>query len=392
LIYRFEDCALDTGRRELRCNGDLVAVEPQVFDLLHFLIANRNRIVTKDDLLNAIWGGRAISESAMTTRINAARHALSDSGESQRLLRTLRGKGFRFVGEVREDATHIAACEPYQELTFCRTSDNVNIAVATVGKGEVLVRAATWLNHVDYEWRSPVRLPLLRFLADRFRLVRYDGRGNGLSDWDVGDISFDGFQKDLDAVAESLGLERYALIGFSQGAPIAIAHAVRHPERVTKLVLHGAYAQGRNRRVGANQRETAQALLSIMRQGWGDEGSAFMRAFSSIYLPNGSREQIGWFADLQRMATSPENAARLRTACDDIDIADLLDKVRCPTLVLHSRKDGVVPFEEGRRLAASIPRAKFVLLDSDNHILLEDEPAWGAFISNIEGFLRAPDL
>ena len=326
----------------------------------------------------------------MTTRINAARRALGDTGQAQRLVRTLRGKGFRFVSDVEQETLQASTVDRRQDFMFCRTTDGVNIAASITGDGEVLVRAATWLNHIDYEWRSPVRLPLLSFLADRFRLVRYDGRGNGLSDWEVEDISFEGFLKDLDAVVAALGLSRYALMGVSQGAAIAIAHAARHPERVTKLVLHGAYAQGRNRRAGPGELETAQALLSIMRQGWGNERSAFMRAFSSLYLPNGTREQITSFAELQRMATSPANAVRLRTACDDIDVLALLEKVRCPTLVLHSRNDSVVPFEEGRRVAASIPRAKFAPLESDNHILMEDEPEWPTFLANIASFLGRP--
>ena len=390
MIYRFDDCSLDTSCRELRRKGSLVAVEPQVFDLLHFLIQHRHRVVSKSDLIDAIWAGRAVSNSAMTTRINAARRALGDTGQAQRLVRTLRGKGFRFVGDVEQETLQASTVDRGQDFMFCRTTDGVNIAASITGDGEVLVRAATWLNHIDYEWRSPVRLPLLSFLADRFRLVRYDGRGNGLSDWEVEDISFEGFLKDLDAVVAALGLSRYALMGVSQGAAIAIAHAARHPERVTKLVLHGAYAQGRNRRAGPGELETAQALLSIMRQGWGNERSAFMRAFSSLYLPNGTREQITSFAELQRMATSPANAVRLRTACDDIDVLALLEKVRCPTLVLHSRNDSVVPFEEGRRVAASIPRAKFAPLESDNHILMEDEPEWPTFLANIASFLGRP--
>jgi len=193
-------------------------------------------------------------------------------------------------------------------------------------------------------------------------------------------------------VVESLGLRRYALMGVSQGAPIAIAHAAQYPERVSKLVLYGAYAKGRNKRSAGHEQETAQTLLSIMRQGWGDERSPYMRAFSSLYLPSGTREQIGWFAELQRLATSPENAARLRVACDDIDMTALLDKVKCPALVLHARNDGVVPFDEGRQLAASLPFGQFVALDSDNHILLENEPAWMPFVTSISNFLQASAL
>jgi pimeloyl-ACP methyl ester carboxylesterase/DNA-binding winged helix-turn-helix (wHTH) protein len=401
-MFVFADTILDPYRREVRRRGDLVPLEPQVFDLLEFLIRSRSHVATKDELLANVWGGRIVSDSTISVRINAARQAIGDNGKEQRFIRTFPRKGFRFVADVREEfreppggptpgrtlpvnATGYGA--DAQELRFCRTSDGVNIALACVGQGTVLVRTATWLNHLEYEWHSPIRSPFLRFLAERFRLVRYDGRGKGLSDRNAPDVSFDGFLRDLDAVVEALGIRRYALMGVSQGAPIAIAHAARYPERVSALVLHGAYAQGRNKRSAAVERETAQALLSIMRQGWGDEGSAFMRAFSSVYLPGGTREQISWFAELQRMATSAETAARLRVACDDIDVTHLLEKVSCPTLVLHCRNDGVVPFDEGRRLAASVARAKFVPLASENHILLEGEPAWETFIGSITNFL-----
>ena len=393
-MFYFADKVLDPNRRELRAGSKLIAVEPQVFDLLEYLIRNRERVVTKDELLASVWGGRIVSESTIAVRINAARRAIGDDGDEQGLIRTLPRRGFRFVGVVHDEVAGSGSPSSVNHsnvdrCTFCRTSDGVSIALARSGKGPTVVRTATWLNHLDYEWQSPIRLPLLRFLSDRYSLVRYDGRATGLSDRDVADISFEGFGRDLQAVVEALHLDRYALFGVSQGAPIAIAHAVLFPERVTKLVLYGAYALGRNKRASENEREMAQALLAIMRQGWGDESSAFLRTFSSVYMPSGSAQQIRWFADLQRMATSPDNSVRLRVACDEIDVVDLLGSVRVPTLVLHSRRDNVVPLEEGRRVAASIPGARLITLDSENHILLEDEPAWPVFTSEIEAFLAA---
>ena len=220
-------------------------------------------------------------------------------------------------------------------------------------------------------------------------MVRYDGRGSGLSDRDVPEISFATFEQDLDAVIDTLGLRRYALLGTSQGAAIAIAHAVRYPERVSKLVLHGGCALGRSKRGSAKDVETANAHLTLMRHGWGDQHSAFLRTYSLLYFPSASTEQIRLLADLQRMATSPENAVRLRIACDDVDVVDLLPRVRAPTLVLHSKHDNMVPFDEGRRIASGIPTAKFVSLESENHMPLPDEPAWATFIGEIEAFLSA---
>jgi pimeloyl-ACP methyl ester carboxylesterase len=242
------------------------------------------------------------------------------------------------------------------------------------------------MTHVQYDWQSPIRTPLLHFLADRYRLIRYDGRNNGLSDWDVADVSFEAQQLDLETVVDALGLSSYALLGASQGAPISIAHAVRYPERVSKMILHGGYALGRNKR-GPRKGFDVKGYLRLMREGWGDEHSAFQKVLSTIYLPNASAEQIKWLADLQRVASSPENTVRRRMVLDRIDIVDLLPRVTTPTLVTHCRYDNLVPFDEGRRLATLIPNARFVALESENHVPLPGEPAWPRFIGEIEAFL-----
>lgn len=388
LQYVFENYTLDTARRELNCDGRTVPVEPQVFDLLEFLICNRERVVSRDDVLAAVWNGRIVSESALTTRMNAARVAIGDSGEAQRLIKTLPRKGFRFIGGVREQqGPSPAACEGDQNIKFCRTSDGFSIAMAMVGSGLPLVRATTWLNHLEFEWQDPIRSPMLHFFANRFRLIRYDGRGNGLSDNDVTELSIETFLRDLEAVVDATKLTRYALMGISQGAATAIAHAARHPDRVTKLVLFGAYALGRNKRLSKRELETAEAYVTLMRHGWGDENSSFIRMFSTLSVPNATPEQIRSFANLQRIATSPENAVRLRRACDDIDVVNLLPKISVPTLVLHCRHDHVVPYDEGRRVAAGIPNARFVTLESENHMPQPDDPAWPKFVGEIERFL-----
>jgi pimeloyl-ACP methyl ester carboxylesterase len=195
------------------------------------------------------------------------------------------------------------------------------------------------------------------------------------------------FERDLASVIEATGVQRPAILGISQGAAVAVAYAVRHPERVSKLILYGGYAQGRNMRGSEAEIEMAKAYLAIMRHGWGDEHSAFMRSFCSVFIPNGTPEQIKWFADLQRVTTSNENAMRIRTACDNIDVLALLPKVQVPTLVLHCRYDNVAPFEQGRLVAASIPNARFVTLESENHVVLAGEPAWPRLIGEIDAFL-----
>ena len=393
MLFFFDDYVLDPDRRELRRKGTLVPAEPQVFDLLVFLIRNRDRVVSKDDLIAGVWDGRIVSESTLASRINAARRAIGDSGEQQRFIRTAARKGIRFVGVVREGQVPSELPAPVpaparnQEVTFCRTADGINLALASVGTGAPLIKVANWLTHVEYDWESPIWLPLLQHLAERCRLIRYDGRGNGLADRDVADISFAAFVRDLEAVVAAAEVERPAFLGISQGAAVAIAYAVLHPQRVSKLILYGGYAQGRNRRGSAAEAEMARAFLAIMRHGWGDEHSAFMKAFSSVFFPNGSPQQIKWLVDLQRITTSPENAARIRNVCDDIDVVDLLPKVQVPTLVIHCRHDNVAPFEQGRLIARSIPHAKFVTLESDNHVVLAGEPAWPKLVDEIATFL-----
>jgi len=388
VLFSFENFALDCERRELRAHGAIVPVEPQVFDLLVYLIENRDRVVSKDDLIAAVWSGRIVSDSTLDSRINAVRKALGDSGGRQRFVRTIARKGHRFVGEV--DATPktdgvAAASRPTlnQEVRFCTASDGVRIAYALAGQGPPLVKAANWLNHLEYDWQSPIWSHLLHELASRYQLIRYDERGNGLSDWDVADISFEAFVRDLESVVEATKLKRFALLGISQGCAVSIVYAIRHPERVSHLVLYGGFARGRTRR----DPDHSKTLLSIVEQGWGKENPAFRQFFTSLFFPDGTPEQMQWFNDLQQMTTSTENALRIMRATGDLDISDLLPQVKVPTLVLHCRNDAAVMFDEGRRLAAGIPGAKFVTLESRNHLVLESEPAWEKFSSEMTAFL-----
>jgi len=401
VAFVFGDISLDVERRELRLRSALIRIEPKVFDLLEFLIHNRDRVVSKDDLVAAVWDGRNVSDSAIAVRINAARRAIGDDGYQQRWIRTIARKGFRFIGDVREEvgpptpafpaaaagrriANHVPSG---QEISFCRTKDGVNLAVACVGEGMPLVCTPTWATHLEHDWESPTRAQLWHRLADRFRLIRYDARGFGLSDRDIAEISFATFERDLETVVGALQLHRYSVLAISQGTPTAIAHAARNPERVSKMVLHGGFALGRNKRASPKQAEMAKAWIAMMRQGWGDEDSALLRIFSSAWLPGASAEQIRWYANTLRKSTSVENAIGNRNTADSIDVVKLLPKVPVPTLVLHCRHDNSVPFDEGRRIAASIPNAKFVSLDSENHVPLPEEPAWHRFVGEIEAFL-----
>ena len=281
-----------------------------------------------------------------------------------------------------------------QKLGFCTAPDGTRIAIASIGSGPPLVRAAHWLSHVEHDLASPVWRPWLTELSQQHTYVRYDQRGCGLSDHEVADFSLDAWVGDLEAVVSSLGLRRFPLIGMSQGGAVAIAYAVRHPEKVSHLVLAGAYARGAFVRATTEaERLESQTLINLARLGWGRDNPAFRQVFTNLFIPDGTPEQHLWWNELERLTVSPENAARTLEAFYNVDVSALASQVRVPTLVMHSRGDARVPFDEGCKLAAMIPGARFVPLQSRNHVLLENEAAWPVFMAEVRDFLgsAAPD-
>jgi pimeloyl-ACP methyl ester carboxylesterase/DNA-binding winged helix-turn-helix (wHTH) protein len=355
-------CEIDVERRELRRGGSTAHVEPQVFDLIVHLVRHRHRVVSKDELIAAVWDGRCISESTLSSRINAARRALGDTGKERLLIRTVPRHGFRFVGEVEERAdagpdrdAGPAAGPPSQQIRYCTAPDGVHLAYSAVGSGPPLVKIANWLNHLEYDWQSPVWSPLFSELAARHRLIRYDERGTGLSDREVADFSFEAFVSDLETVVEAQRLDRFALFGLSQGAPIAIAYTVRHPERVSRLVLCGGFAQGWRTRGSPAEVARAEASITLIREGWGQDNPAARQMFTSLIIPDSTLDEMRWLNELERRSASPETAMRLLQVIGGIDVTDLLPRLAVPVLLLHSRADARVPFEHGLSLARAIP-------------------------------------
>lgn len=281
------------------------------------------------------------------------------------------------------------AVESQQEVRFCRAADGVRLAYSAIGAGPPLVKTGNWMTHLEYDLESPIWRHLWRELAREHTLIRYDARGNGLSDWDADDISLDIFVSDLETVCDATKLERFALLGISQGCAVSIAYAVRHPERVSHLVLYGGYALGRSSRPRSeSQKEEDAAMLTLMRLGWGKENPAFRQLFTSQFAPSATKEQADWYNELQRLTTSPECAIRYMKATGEIDVTELLPQLKVPTLVMHARDDAVVPFDAGRRMASEIPGARFVTLQSKNHLILENEPAFGRFLEEVRLFLQ----
>jgi class 3 adenylate cyclase/pimeloyl-ACP methyl ester carboxylesterase len=277
-----------------------------------------------------------------------------------------------------------------QVIRFCTASDGAQLAYSIIGAGTPLVKTGNWMTHLEYELESPLRRDLWRNLATDHSVLRYDSRGNGLSDWDAGEISLEAWVSDLETVVDASGIERFSLLGISQGSSIAVAYAVRHPERVSHLVLYGGFVQGPNKRARtASQKEEAAAMIALTRVGWGKENPAFRQLFTSLFAPDATKEQADWFNELQRRSASAECAVRYMQSVGDIDITDLLPQVKAPTLVMHLRDDARVPFESGRKLAAGIPGARFVPLEGRNHFILPNDPASGRFVSEIRQFIAS---
>ena len=277
---------------------------------------------------------------------------------------------------------------PPQTIRFCRSPDGVRIAFARLGQGPPLIISTCWLSHLEYDLESPVWRHWVQGMAGIATTIRYDERGFGLSDWEVPDFSFESRINDLEAVVDASGFDRFALLGMSQGGPVAIAYALRHPERVSRLILHGSYTAS----VGPTPEsaELEDAFTRMIEVGWARPEGRFRRVFTDMLMPAATPEQMTWVDDLMRMSTSTANAVAFRQQRRDLDIGDLLPRLDVPTLVLHARGDQANDFAEGRRLAAEIPGARLVTLESDNHVLLADDPAWPVFLSEIDEFLE-PD-
>lgn len=387
--YFFANCELNIARRAFLRDGEPVSIEPQVFDLLQLFAEHAGEVLSKDKLIDVVWNGRIVSDATISARINAARTAVGDNGKDQRVIRTLSRRGFEMVAEVSgtEATSRVPAPEITQTIRYAASSDGTQIAYAASGSGPPLMRAGHFLTHLEKDWQSSVFGPVIKAFSNNHTLVRYDQRGTGLSQADVSDLSIEAYSDDLLAVADAAGFQSFPIFATSQGVPVAIHFAATHPDRVSRLVLCGGFAQGRLVRDDSFSRDEAEALMTLVRVGWGQPESAFMSAFNSMFCPDASREERKSLVECQLASATPEMAARVRMAIDQFDVVDHLANVKAPTLVIHASGDALHPVSQGRLLAAKIPNAEFRLVESNNHIFLKSTEAWNEIMSATLDFL-----
>jgi DNA-binding winged helix-turn-helix (wHTH) protein/pimeloyl-ACP methyl ester carboxylesterase len=400
-VFRFGPFELNVREHRLARDGSVIPLRGKVFDTLRLLLENAGRLMPKEELLRALWPDAVVEENNLNHNVSLLRKTLGEKTAQQVYIETVPRIGFRFVAPVTriaatsnavgETVRAVDAASQRQQIRFCIARDGVRIAWSVAGGGYPLVKAANWLNHLEFEWNSPIWRHWIHKLSQRHLLIRYDERANGLSDWNVDTLSFDAMLGDLESVVDAAGPDRFALLGISQGGAVASAYAARHPDRVSHLVLYGAYARGWQMRSDSQDAESRRALMTLTRLGWGRENALFRQLWTSRYIPEATAEQWEWFNEMQRISTSPENAARLYDQWGKIDITAVLPHVRAPTVVFHCEQDRAIPFEEGRLLASAIPGARLVPLPSTNHLVLAHEPAWQLFLREIGGFLGWPD-
>ena len=278
-----------------------------------------------------------------------------------------------------------------QQVRFCTSSDGVRIAWSVTGAGAPLVMSASWLTHLEHQWDSLAWQPWLEHFSQSHALLRYDMRGCGLSDRAVDDVSFENWMRDFEAIIDAANFDRFTLLGTCQGGPIAVEYAVRHPERVSKLVIYGSYARGLAKRNSPVQAKKARVLLDMLQLGWGIDSHAFLLLWASLFQQEGSQAHLRSWSEQMRLSTSAAMAARLLEITFNTDVQKAAAQIRCPTLIINADHDPLVPIEEGRLLAGLIPGARFVQLSSNNHMLLPEEPAWNRLVTEIEGFLAEPE-
>jgi len=390
--YFFSTYALDVDERRLLRDNEDLRLRGKLFDTLRVLVENAGKLVRKDAFMESVWPDSVVEENNLDYCISQLRKLFHPS----KYIETVPRHGYRFVAEVTiqkpfgrpiqlETAVQLQDI-PEQTVEFFTTSDGVRIAYHMGGQGPALVRTIHWLNHLDFEWKTPLRRQWLSEIMRHHRLLRYDQRGSGLSDWNVSDFSFERTVQDFEELVDAAGLERFSILGGCQGAAVGIAYAVRHPERVIKLIINGTFANGWPA-PGPGAKEHLEAMLTLIRSGWGRDNPAFRQLWTTLFRPDADSAEASWLNELQRVSSSPENAARMIAEFPNIRILDMLPRISCPTLVLHSRDDGAVPVQEGKLIATRIRGSRFVELPSRSHMVGPGDAGWEQFVQEFSAFM-----
>jgi pimeloyl-ACP methyl ester carboxylesterase len=391
-VYSFGPFLLEIGERRLLRDGQLVPLTGRAFDTLQVLVERAGTLLKQDWLIDRLWPDVIVEQNNLQYNISRVRKALAGSPGVE--IQTVRSQGYRLVADVHEihvesnRAESRSAARSVQRMHFAKAHDGARLAFAFLGDGPPLVKAANWLSHLELDRQGPIWPHWLELLSSRRCLVRYDARGNGLSEWEPPSITFEDFIADLGVVFDQAGVAHAPLLGISQGAAVATAYAARHPERVSALILIGGCVRGWRAKGKARLRETFEALLALMRRGWGGSNAAFRQIFTTSFFPDAPADVTAWFNELQRRTASPDGAAAILSALGDVDVSADLERVKAPTLVFHSRNDSVVPMKDGVELASGISGARFVPIESAHHIWLAGEVAWGTFAREVEAFLQ----
>lgn len=392
MIHAFADCQLDAARHILRREGEVVHVEPQVFALLELLVSRAGEVVTRDEVIEAVWGGRIVSEATVSARISAARAAVGDSGQAQAVIRTVTRVGLQLVAEVKTDAAgpRLRRHEDVPPLAarMAHAKDGSLIAWSSGGEGPPLLRAGHWLTNLDRDRTSPIWGPWLDRLGQGRRLVRYDCRGTGLSDPDCGTLSLEAFTDDMEAVADAARLDQFDIFAASQSLAVSCAFAVRFPDRVRRIVSYGGWAQGSAMRPETGSATMTRALGTMLELGWGQPEGGYMKSFAALFMPGASPEQVAAFVELQLASATPRRAVEMRDVISRYDVTDLLAQVKVPVLVIHARHDSLHPFSQAQHLMRHLQDAQLLALESANHIAMPDDPAFEVMMDAVDAFLE----
>ncbi|WP_094021668.1 alpha/beta fold hydrolase [Maliponia aquimaris] len=388
--HAFADCLLDTETLTLTRAGQPVPVEPQVFDLIRLLVENAGRVVTRDEIVDTVWQGRIVSESAISARIAAARKAVGDDGKAQAVIRTVARRGLQLVAGVK--TSELAANSPpvapvpvrTPRVRYARSDTGRALAYSVSGAGTPVVYSGYGQNDVELDWHCAAFRPLYDAIGARHRLVKFDPVGTGRSDLTLPDASFDRRAEDLRAVADAAGLDRFVLFAQSGGCLQAIRFAAKYPDRVTRLLINGGYAEGRSRRGDTHGTETMRGLIA---EGWNKPESSFALAFSLLYFPEGPLDLAEEVMQVMRRACPMDNMLAVRDAVNGANVLKDLPHIACPTLIVHSRNDTVHPLSQAQKLAAGIPGAELAVLETANHVPLPGNPAFAPFLDIVLDFL-----